>query len=433
MADNQTLAVLQEILLKSRIKFVTGTEAEWTAANPVLLDGEYGLIRGSSPLKYKVGDGTKTWSALGWGNVTSLAQLTADATHRLVTDSEKKTWGDKAEKTTATTSADGLMSKADKSKLDGVAAGANNYQHPASHPASMITQDASHRFVTDSEKTGWNEKADVFTFDYNAYLHPPTGGLNPAGAVAKNIVAAINANKKCVVVAQNVAVQEIEDSISGFVSITEVSASAVTGLIDTIRMASDDSGRTVFLATASITFKSDGTVTVAAVPYTGRIVMEEDLPEYSTEKAPTVSGFAATYYLTRNGSRIGVPINIPLDQVLRGSSIKTVVTANSPYSGAKVGDKYIEFLFQNNNTPQYLPVQDLVDVYTGDDQYIQVTESNVIKLNYSVLALKLAADMRNTFDQLYDEKGAGEAAAKAAIDEFKASTFVIQCTIPGMN
>lgn len=89
MADNQTLAVLQEILLKSRIKFVTGTEAEWTAANPVLLDGEYGLIRGSSPLKYKVGDGTKTWSALGWGNVTSLAQLTADATHRLVTDTEK--------------------------------------------------------------------------------------------------------------------------------------------------------------------------------------------------------------------------------------------------------------------------------------------------------------------------------------------------------
>lgn len=89
MAENQTLAVLQEILLKSRIKFVTGTEAEWTAANPVLLDGEYGLIRGSSPLKYKVGDGTKTWSALGWGNVTSLAQLTADATHRLVTDARK--------------------------------------------------------------------------------------------------------------------------------------------------------------------------------------------------------------------------------------------------------------------------------------------------------------------------------------------------------
>ena len=430
MADNQTLALLQEILLKSRTKFVTGTEAEWTAANPVLLDGEYGLIRGSSPLKYKVGDGTKTWAALGWGNVTSLAQLAADATHRLVTDAEKTKWNNKAEKTTATTSADGLMSKADKSKLDGVAAGANNYQHPASHPASMITQDASHRFVTDSEKTGWNEKADVFTFNYFGYTHPPTEGLpNPQAQVAKDIVAAVNAYKKCVVVANDVTTQEIEDPVSGFVSITEVSASAVTGLIDAIRMASDDSWRTVFLATASITFKSDGTVTVAAVPYTGRIVMEDALPEYSTEKAPTVSGFAATYYLTRNGSRIGVPINIPLDQVLRGSSIKTVTTANSPYSGAKVGDKYIEFLFQNNNTPQYLPVQDLVDVYKGDNTYIEVSSTNVITLKYSALKTKLQTD----FGGVFDAKGAGTAAAKAAIDEFKASTFIIQGTIPGMN
>ena len=39
----------------------------------------------------------------------------------------------------ATTSAAGLMSSTDKSKLDSIAASANNYIHPASHPASMIT------------------------------------------------------------------------------------------------------------------------------------------------------------------------------------------------------------------------------------------------------------------------------------------------------
>ena len=41
----------------------------------------------------------------------------------------------------ATTSAAGLMSAADKSKLNGIAAGANNYTytHPSTHPASMIT------------------------------------------------------------------------------------------------------------------------------------------------------------------------------------------------------------------------------------------------------------------------------------------------------
>ena len=33
------------------------------------------------------------------------------------------------------------------------------YTHPASHPPSIITQDASNRFVTDTEKANWNGRA----------------------------------------------------------------------------------------------------------------------------------------------------------------------------------------------------------------------------------------------------------------------------------
>ena len=58
----------------------------------------------------------------------------------------------------ATTSANGLMSSTDKTKLDGIATGANNYTHPVNHPPSIITQDASNRFVTDAEKATWNAK-----------------------------------------------------------------------------------------------------------------------------------------------------------------------------------------------------------------------------------------------------------------------------------
>jgi hypothetical protein len=50
---------------------------------------------------------------------------------------------------------------AEKSKLAGIATGANNYVHPSAHPASIITQDASHRFVTDTEKSTWNGKAST--------------------------------------------------------------------------------------------------------------------------------------------------------------------------------------------------------------------------------------------------------------------------------
>ena len=49
-------------------------------------------------------------------------------------------------------------STAEKSKLAGIATGANNYTHPANHPPSIITQDASNRFVTDTEKSTWNAK-----------------------------------------------------------------------------------------------------------------------------------------------------------------------------------------------------------------------------------------------------------------------------------
>ena len=69
-----------------------------------------------------------------------------------------------APKDLATTGKEGLMSATDKAKLDGIQDGANNYQHPESHPATMITEDGTHRFITDTERTNWNDaksKADA--------------------------------------------------------------------------------------------------------------------------------------------------------------------------------------------------------------------------------------------------------------------------------
>ena len=88
------------------------------------------------------------------------SMITESTSKRFVSDSEKADWNGKAETDVATSGADGLMSAADKSKLDGVAASANNYSHPASHPATMIDEDSSNRFVSDSEKSTWNGKLD---------------------------------------------------------------------------------------------------------------------------------------------------------------------------------------------------------------------------------------------------------------------------------
>ena len=67
----------------------------------------------------------------------------------------------------------GYMTPELKKKLDGIATGANNYIHPSSHPATMITQDATHRFVTDTEKSTWNAKAST------AVVSTTANGLMP--------------------------------------------------------------------------------------------------------------------------------------------------------------------------------------------------------------------------------------------------------------
>lgn len=80
----------------------------------------------------------------------------SDSNTRHVSDSQISTWNAKASTAVVTQTANGLMSYLDKAKLDEIALGANNYVHPATHPATMITEDITHRFVTDEEKTKWN-------------------------------------------------------------------------------------------------------------------------------------------------------------------------------------------------------------------------------------------------------------------------------------
>lgn len=49
----------------------------------------------------------------------------------------------------------------EKNKLAGIATGANNYVHPTTHDASIITESATKRFVTDVEKSTWNAKETI--------------------------------------------------------------------------------------------------------------------------------------------------------------------------------------------------------------------------------------------------------------------------------
>ena len=61
----------------------------------------------------------------------------------------------------------------EKTKLSGIEENANNYIHPLSHPANMITEDSTHRFVSDTEKNVWDSKSD-FSGEYKDLTNKPT-------------------------------------------------------------------------------------------------------------------------------------------------------------------------------------------------------------------------------------------------------------------
>lgn len=61
-----------------------------------------------------------------------------------------------APKDLASTTKEGLMSKADKAKLDGIDANANRYEHPASHSADMITETTNKKWLTPAQISSWD-------------------------------------------------------------------------------------------------------------------------------------------------------------------------------------------------------------------------------------------------------------------------------------
>lgn len=114
-------------------------------------------------------------------------------------------------------------------------------------------------------------------------------------------------------------------------------------------------------------------------------VPEIENPEYTIVKAETAEeGAIATYYLTKDNVQVGAKINVPKDYLVKSATIEVVETEGQPYTEAKVGDKYIDFVVnvkagegEGTESHIYLPVNELVDVYTAGNG-IEISDTNVV-------------------------------------------------------
>jgi len=163
-------------------------------------------------------------------------------------------------------------------------------------------------------------------------------------------------------------------------------------------------------------------------------LQEANLPSYTIKKqAEAETGYAHTYQLfevTGEGASavetaVGAKINIPKDMVVQSATVETVETADVPYEGAQVGDKYIDLVIANaDNTHVYIPVNDLVDVYTagnginitGNAVSVVINGTNANGLSVTANGVELAVATTTT-------AGAMSAADKSKLDDADVTAY----------
>lgn len=147
---------MAENTINVKVKQRTDTESNWASKNPVLLKGEM-AISSDKNNKYKIGDGTSVWSALSYAkadlsksDVTTALGYTPPTTNTTYND--------------VTQSAHGLMTAADKKKLDGIASGATKVTVDSTL-SSTSTNPVQNKVINSAltEKSNKNHTHDLST------------------------------------------------------------------------------------------------------------------------------------------------------------------------------------------------------------------------------------------------------------------------------
>ena len=222
-------------------------------------------------------------------------------------------------------------------------------------------------------------KAEQDAKDYaDGQITAAVQALNVADtAVAKSFVTQVSETDGKIVVKRGAVTSTggtivLTDGEDGGINIDVVStALTITGK-DAIKVAESGTGKEISLAISAndkvLSQTTDGLLATFAIAKLGS----------------ANEGMAASYQLQdKTGNPMGVTIDIPKDMVISAAEVKKVEQADQPYSGAVVGDMYIDFTIANATSDHiYLPAKTLFDAYV---------QGNGIEINGNKIAVKLDA------------------------------------------
>lgn len=228
------------------------------------------------------------------------------------------------------------------------------YTHPANHAASVITQDASNRFVTDTEKSTWNAKQAALGFTpenaankgvANGYASLDSSGLVPSTQIPSSY-------KECSVVADITARNAISTKFSGMhVWVTDATGDATvsTGSAEYIwtgsvwQKISETEGLDVSVAWANISDKP--TSTVANIDSAVSLKHSHTGKNIGYYGSNVGDGAATSFTLTHNLNSANPMVTVrrvasPYDQVLVGNEATDANTVKVYFKDAPTAGQF---------------------------------------------------------------------------------------------
>ena len=148
---------------------------------------------------------------------------------------------------------------------------------------------------------------------------------------------------------------------------------------------------------------ADGLVSAIPEQTNYAVTIEEDTSDSSIQKR---------YIFKQLGSEIG-RIDLAKELVVTSGSVKEVVENDVPYTGAVIGDKYIELVIANQDEPIYVPAKDLVDIYTAaegaEEVQLSINGENVISAQ---LTQSVKDKLNKAHDHTFVDSDVNDAIAK---------------------